>query len=173
MRKQDAAGSHVKQKVSQLVLCRTATIITAKSMHEDLVKTFSRSAASSVTARSNATRLKHRVFFMFPLQVKVLLQETHLAENSKRTKESQSGTLKFLAQQEKLPVRHQSCYCVCCIVEEDNCTNKAWLDEWKDVSVSRDYTVAATRQATEAPILDCNTDSKLCCQGEHCCHCCC
>jgi len=46
---QDAAGSHVKQKVSQAVLCRTATINSAKSMHQYLVQNFSQPAASSFT----------------------------------------------------------------------------------------------------------------------------
>lgn len=43
---QDAAGSHVKQKVSQAVLRRTATIASARSMHNFLLQHFSQPATS-------------------------------------------------------------------------------------------------------------------------------
>ena len=59
---QDAAGSHVKQKVSQAVLRRTATIKSAKSLHEYLVQNFTHPAASSFNARTIAVQLKRHVF---------------------------------------------------------------------------------------------------------------
>ena len=41
-----------------------------------------------------------------------------------------------------------------CIVEvEESCINKAWLDDWKKMSICRDGSVAAARQAAETPIL--------------------
>ena len=55
-----------------------------------------------------------------------------------------------------------SCYCISCIAnDEENCTNKAWLDEWKLVELTREGDVATTRQATEAPILDHDTASYI------------
>lgn len=58
-------------------------------------------------------------------------------------------------------MRHRSCYCVSCIVEdEENCSNKAWLDNWKEVTICRDSSVATTRQAAE-PILDHDTASHI------------
>ena len=41
-----------------------------------------------------------------------------------------------------------------CIVEvEESCINKAWLDDWKKMSICRDGSVAAARQAAKTPIL--------------------
>ena len=45
--------------------------------------------------------------------------------------------------------------------DEENCTNKAWLDKWKPVELTREGDVATTRQATEAPILDHDTASYI------------
>jgi len=51
---------------------------------------------------------------------------------------------------------------VSCIVDdEDNCTNKAWLDDWEEVEICRDGSVATTRQAAEEPILDHDTASHI------------
>ena len=63
---QDAAGSHVKQKVSQAVLTRLATINSAKAMHKFLTEKFTQPAASSFTASSNSVQLKRRVSFYVP-----------------------------------------------------------------------------------------------------------
>ena len=63
---QDAAGSHVKQKVSQAVLTRSATINSAKAMHKSLTEKFTQHAASSFTASTNSVQLKRRVFFYVP-----------------------------------------------------------------------------------------------------------
>ena len=41
--------------------------------------------------------------------------------------------------------------------DEETCSNKAWLDDWKEVSICREGSVAATRHAAEAPILDRDT----------------
>ena len=49
-----------------------------------------------------------------------------------------------------------------CIVEdEENCSNKAWLDNWKEVTICRDGSVATTRQAVQEPILDRDTASPI------------
>jgi len=62
---QDAAGSHVKQKISQAVLNRTATINSAKAMYEYLQANFTQ-PTSTFTARAGAIHLKRRVFFYIP-----------------------------------------------------------------------------------------------------------
>ena len=63
---QDAAGSHVKQKVGQAVLRKTATITSAKSMYQYLMQNFSQPAASSFTSRERSVQLEHRIFFCIP-----------------------------------------------------------------------------------------------------------
>ena len=45
--------------------------------------------------------------------------------------------------------------------EEEKCTNKAWMDEWKQVEVCREGSVATTRQSTEIPILDHDSASHI------------
>lgn len=160
---QDAAGSHVKQKVSQGVLRRTATINSAKSMHEYLTTSFSQPAATSFAARSKATQLKRRLFFYVPAEGVGAIDRKREGRRFKEAKGiGKWHCVKSLAQQEKVMIRHRSCYCVDCIFDdEENCTNKDWMDEWKEVVICRDGAVATTRQATEAPILDHDTASHI------------
>lgn len=156
---QDAAGSHVKQKVSQAVLRRTTTIKSAKSMHEYLEQNFTQRAASSFNARANAVQLKRRVFFYVPAEGEGAVDRNRQGRKFKEARGIRKWhCVKSLPQQEKVLVRYRSCYCDNCIVEdEENCANKAWLDDWKEVSICRDGSVAATRQATETSILDHDT----------------
>ena len=63
---QDATGSYVKQKASQAVLRRTATITSARSMHDFLVQHFSQPAPSSFSARTKSVQLKRRIFHFVP-----------------------------------------------------------------------------------------------------------
>ena len=155
---QDAAGLHVKQKVGQAVLRRTASINSARSMYQYLMQNFSQPAASSFTSRESSVQLKHCICFYVPSE-----GEGEGAVDRKRDgrkfREAKGirkwHCVKSLAQQEKVLVRHRSCYCVSYIVEdEENCTNKAWLDNWKEVTICRDGSVATTKQAAEQPILD-------------------
>jgi len=160
---QDAAGSHVKQKVSQAVLRRTATINSAQSMHEYLTTSFSEPAATSFAARSKATQLKRRLFFYVPSEGEGAIDRKREGRKFKEVKGIRKWhCVKSLAQQEKVMVRYRSCYCISCILnDEESCTNKAWLDKWKEVDISRDGSVATTRQATEAPIVDHDTASHI------------
>lgn len=129
---QDAAGSHIKQKVSQAVLQRTATITNARSVHEFLLQNFSLPAASSFSSR-----VKRRIFFYVPASGEGAIQRNRPGRQFITLK----GIMKFhcvkmLPQQEKLLVGLRSCYCVNCVLEDQpNCLNKDWLDEWKEVSV--------------------------------------
>lgn len=146
---QDAAGSHVKQKVSQAVLRRMATIKSAKSMHEYLVQNFTHPVASSFNARTNTVQLKRHVFFYVPAEGEGSIDKKRHGRKFKEAKGIRKWhCIKSLPQQEKVMVRHWSCHCVTCIVEdEETCSNKAWLDDWKEVSICREGSVAATRQA--------------------------
>lgn len=113
---QDAAGSHVKQKVSHAVLRRTATINSAKTMHQYLVANFSQPASSNFGARTNSVQLKCRKFFYVPS-----IGDEAVARNKPGRKfKAVDGVrklhcIKSIPQQEKLIVRNRSCYCVSCI----------------------------------------------------------
>lgn len=70
--------------------------------------------------------------------------------------------VKTTPRQGKVYVRQRSCYYINCIVnEEEECTNKVWLDEWKQVELARGGDVATTKQAGEAPVLDQDTASYI------------
>ena len=158
---QDAAGSHIKQKVSQAMLNRTAQIKSAESMHKFLTEKFSQPAMSSLTARTNAKGLKHRIFFYVPSKGEGSVARNRPGRKFKEVKGIRklhcvhSGT-----EQEKVSVRQHSCYCINCILdEEEQCTNKDWLDEWEEINVRRDGSVATTRQATEESMINVDTAS--------------
>ena len=119
---QDAAGSHIKQKVSQAVLRKTASITSARSMHDFLVQHFSQPAPSSSSAKTKSVQLKRRIFHFVPSS----------GEGSELKRIRTLHCMKTTPQQGKVFVQHRSCYCITCIVNDvENCTNKAWLDEWK------------------------------------------
>ncbi|EDO34354.1 predicted protein [Nematostella vectensis] len=160
---QDAAGSHVKQKTSQAVLRRKAKINSAKDMYAYRVANFTEPAATSYAARRTATQLTRRVFFYVPAKGEGAVSRNRDGRKFKEAKGIRKWhCVKTLPQQEKVLVRHRTCYCVSCIVkDEDSCTNKAWLDEWKEVTIPRDGSVAITRQATEQPALEHDTASHM------------
>ena len=68
---QDAAGSHIKQKVSQAVLRRTAAIKSAMDMHTYLSQSFTLPSASSYLSRTKSVNLKQRLFFTSLQLVKI------------------------------------------------------------------------------------------------------
>ena len=160
---QDAAGSYLKQNVSQAVLRRTATITTARSMHNFFVQHFSQPAPSSFPARTKSVQLKHWIFHFVPSSGKGSVVRNRAGRKFTELKGIRKlHCVKTTPQQGKVFVRHRSCYCISCIVnDEENCTNKAWLHEWKPVELTWEGNVATTRQATEAPILDHDTASYI------------
>ena len=160
---QDAAGSHVKQKVSQAVLRRTATINNARSMYDFLVQHFSQPARSSFSARTNSVQLKRRIFYFVPSSGEGSVIRSRAGRRFRELKGIQKlHCVKTTPQQGKVHVRHRSCYCINCIVnDEEKCTNKPWLDEWKQVELAREGDVATTRQAAETPVLDQDTASYI------------
>ena len=68
---QDAAGSHMKQRVSQAVLQRKARITHAESMYKYPVENFTLPVASSFDSRTKAVELKRWVI-LFPVREKGL-----------------------------------------------------------------------------------------------------
>lgn len=56
---------------------------------------------------------------------------------------------KMTPEQGRVFTRSHSCYCIDCISGEENCSNKEWLDAWKDVKLERESSVATTTQAVE------------------------
>ena len=160
---QDAAGSHVKRKVSQAVLTRSATINSAKAMHKFLTAKFTQPAASSFTARRNIVQLKRRVFLDVPGKGEGAVIRNRPGRKFKEVKGIRKmHCIKSGSEQEEVLARQHSCYCISCILDdEENCSNKAWLDDWKEVLVSRDGSVATTRQTTQEFGLDQGTASHI------------
>ncbi|EDO47149.1 predicted protein [Nematostella vectensis] len=142
---------------------RKAKINSAKDMYAYLVANFTEPAATSYAARRTATQLTRRVFFYVPAKGEGAVSRNRDGRKFKEAKGIRKWhCVKTLPQQEKVLVRHRTCYCVSCIVkDEDSCTNKAWLDEWKEVTIPRDGSVAITRQATEQPALEHDTASHM------------
>ena len=66
--------------------------------------------------------------------------------------------VKKTAEQGKVFVRNRTCYCIDCINgEEGKCTNKEWVDEWREVQLERESSDATARQTvetTQAGLLD-------------------
>ena len=156
---QDAAGANVKQKVSHAVLRKTAVIRNAKDMKEYLEDNFTTPAASTFASRSKAVGLARRIFFYVPSEG----DEAVVRCRPERTFKELKGIrklhcVKTTPEQGRIFVRNRSCYCLDCISgEEENCSNKEWLDDWQEVKLERESSVATTRQAvreTEATLLD-------------------
>ena len=54
------------------------------------------------------------------------------------------------AEQGRVFVRDRSCYCIGCITgAEETCNNKERLEDWREIKIERDSTVATTRQAVD------------------------
>ena len=156
---QDAAGSHIKQKVSQAVLQRAAKITSAKSMYDFLVEKFSLPAATSFSSRTKSVELKRRVFFFVPGSGNDGVIRNRPGRQFKSVKGiRQWHCVKTIPQQEKLLVRYRSCYCVNCIVEdEEQCLSKEWMDAWKEVDITREGSTATTRHSSNVSALDHDT----------------
>ena len=147
---QDAAGSNVKQKVSQAVLRKTATIRNTKNMKNYLEDNFS-TPSTSFASRTKAVGMARRVFFYVPTSGDGAVNRKRPDRIFKELK----GIRKLhcvnpTAEQGRVFVRDRSCYCIGCVTgAEETCNNKAWLEDWREVKIERDSTVATTRQAVD------------------------
>jgi len=109
---QDAAGSYVRQKVSQAVLRRTATINSSKSMHQYLVQNFLQPAATSFSSRASSVQLKSRIFLYVPSESDGAVNRKRDGRKFKKVKRIRKWhCVMSLAQQEKVLVRYRSCCC--------------------------------------------------------------
>ena len=53
------------------------------------------------------------------------------------------------AEQGKVFVHDGTCYCLDCIHGgEANCSNKEWMDEWKEIKLPRETSAATTHQSS-------------------------
>jgi len=64
---QDAAGSNVKQKVSQAVLPKTAVICNGKDIQDFLSSSFTSPAATTFSSRTKSVGLQRHKFFYVPV----------------------------------------------------------------------------------------------------------
>ena len=156
---QDAAGANVKQKVSQAVLRKTAFIRSGKDMTEFLNSTFTSPTATTFASRQKAVGLERRVFFYVPTEGAEAIARKRPGRTFKELKGIRKlHCVKTTAEQGKVFVRSRTCYCIDCINgEEGKCTNKEWVDEWREVQLERESSAATTRQTvetTEAGLLD-------------------
>lgn len=156
---QDAAGANVKQKVSQAVLRETAVIRNPKDMTDFLVENFATPSASSFASQAKAVGLARRVFFYVSTEGEGAVVRRRPDRTFKTLKGIQKlHCVKTTAEQGRVFVRSRTCYCIDCIGgDEGKCSNKEWMDDWKEVILERESSVATTRQAvqdTEATLGD-------------------
>ena len=132
-------------------------------MHKFLTEKFTQPAASSFTASSNSVQLKRHVSFYVPGKGEGAVIRNRPGRKFKEVKGIRKlHCIKSGSEQEEVLARQRSCYCISCILDdEENCSNKAWLDDWKEVLVSRDGSVATTRQTTQEFGLDQGTASHI------------
>lgn len=148
---QDAAGSHVKQKVSQAVLRRTAAIKSAKDMHTYLTESFTLPTASSFLSRTKSVNLKQRLFFYVPASGEGSVNRNRPERKFREIKGIRKiHAVKCTTEQGKVYTRERSCYCLDCLLETgDSCANSEWVDDWKELKIEREASPAITRNAQE------------------------
>ena len=148
---QDAAGSHVKQKVSQAVLRRTAAIKSAKDMHTYLTESFTLPSASSFLSSTKSVNLKQRLFFYIPASGEGSVNRNRPERKFREVKGIRKiHAVKCTTEQGKVYTRDRSCYCLDCLLETgDSCANSEWVDDWKELKIEREPSPAITRKAQE------------------------
>ena len=160
---QDAAGSHVKMKVSQAVLHRTAAIKSAKDMHTYLDESFTLPSASSYSSRTKSVNLKQRLFFYVPATGE---DSVNRNKNDRKFKEVKGirkiHAVKCTTEQGKVFKRDRSCYCLDCLLETDNqCSNSEWVDDWQELKIEREASPATTRNTDNAVVMTTDTAVKI------------
>ena len=147
---QDAAGSNVKQKVSQAILRKTAVIRNGKDIQDFLSSSLMSPAATTFSSRTKSVGLQRRKFFCVPPtgnEAVVRNRPGHRFDELKGIRKIHC--VKTTAEQGKVLVRDRTCYRLDCIHgDETNCSNKEWLDAWKEVKLPRETSAATTRQSS-------------------------
>ena len=148
---QDAAGVNIKQKVSHVVLRQTAVIRNGKDMMKYLEENFTTPSTSTFASHTKVVGLACRVFFYVPREGEWSVVQRRPHRSFKEFKGIRKlHYVKTTTQQGRIFIRDRSCYCIDCINgEEEHCTNKEWVDDWREVRLERESSVATTRQAVE------------------------
>ena len=104
-------------------------------MYKYPVENLTLSVASSFDSRTKAVELKHWVFFFLPSQGQGAVDRNRPGRQFRSVPGIKKWQcVKSLPQLEKVLTRHRSCYCTDCILDdEDQCKNKEWVDDWKEV----------------------------------------
>lgn len=140
-------GSHVKQKVSQAVLRRTAAIKSAKDMHTYLSGSFTLPSASSYLSRTKSVNLKQHLFFYVPATGEDSVNRNRPDRKFKEVKGIRKiHAIKCTTEQGKVFKRDRSCYYLDCLLETGNqCSNSEWVDDWQELEIEREASPATTR----------------------------
>ena len=95
--------------------------------------------------------LARRVFFYVPTEGEDAVVRRRPDRTFKTLKGIQKlHCIKTTAEQGRVFVQDWTCYCIDCNSgDEGNCNNEEWLDDWKEVRLERESSVATTRQAAE------------------------
>lgn len=160
---QDAAGSHVKQKVSQAVLRRTAAIKSAKDMHTYLSESFTLPSASSYLSRTKSVNLKQHLFFYVPATGEDSVNRNRPDRKFKEVKGIRKiHAIKCTTEQGKVFKRDRSCYCLDCLLETGNqCSNSEWVDNWQELEIEREASPATTRNTENTVVMTTDTAVKI------------
>ena len=137
---QDAAGSHVKQKATLVVLSRKDTLSNTKDLCDFLKENFSEPAAYSFPSRHRLVQLKRLVFFYFPSTGELAVAHYQDGGRFYTVKGIQQiHSVRTCSEQLKVFTRERSCYCYDCIVGNfDSCENKEMVGNWKEIMLSRE-----------------------------------
>lgn len=135
---QDAAGGHVKSKVTQAVLKRTARISNAKEMTDFLTEHFSIPARTSFASRSSSVSLNRRLFYCIPESGKGSVERNRPGRRFKEVKGIRKlHSVKSTTRQKSVMVRQRSCYCHECLHEtSEQCQNQSMVSEWQEVQLT-------------------------------------
>ena len=156
-----ANGFHVKQKVSQAVLHRTAAIKSAQDMHTYLSESLSLPSAPSYLSRTKSVNLKQCLFFYVPLIGEDTVNRNRPDRKFQDVKGiRQNQDIRCTTEQGKVFKRDQSCYCLDSLLETGNqCFNSEWVDDWQELETKREASPATTRSTDNTAIVD--TDSAV------------
>lgn len=160
---QDAAGSHVNQKVTQAVLRRTAAIKSAKDMHTYLSQSFALPSASSYLSRTKSVNLKQHLFFYVPATGEDSVNRNRPDRKFKEVKGIRKiHAVKCTSEQGKVFKRDRSCYCLDCLLETGNqCSNSEWVDDWQELEIEREASPATTRNTDNTVVMTTDTAVKI------------
>ena len=149
---QDAAGSHVKQQSTLVVIRGRADITHAKQLCDHLTVNFSKPAQSSFPSHSTVVSLKRRLFYYVPAE-----EEGVPRNRDGRRFKTIKGIRKLHSvltspQQLKVLVRQRSCYCDECLYENySSCKNKDLVDDFENVKLERKAYPAVTHLQYDQP----------------------